>query len=227
MAQGGYGGGSGYGVPPGGAPPGAPGGYGAPPGAQGGYGAPQGAGYGAPPGAPAAGWGGAQPAAAAPQAGWGAAPGAAAGGGNYEFNAAENQVIGTAGSRASLWGIVSLVGGGLMIVGGLIATIFGIVTIASARYSSTRMAGAATMGAGFVLLMMALQPLISGKLYLDAGKALKTVVDTQGNDITHVLEGLAKLRNAIRLEAIVAIVAVVLGLMFTLVAAAIIMAVLR
>ena len=55
MSQGGYGGGQGWGGPPGGAPPpGAPGGYGPPPGAPGGYGPPPGqfggpAPYGMPP----------------------------------------------------------------------------------------------------------------------------------------------------------------------------------
>ena len=80
------------------------------------------------------------------------------------------------------------------------------------------------MTAGFAMIPMAIQPLVSGKFYLDAGKALKAVVDTLGNDVEHMMDGLAKLRNAVRLEAIVAIVAVVLGILLAFVVAAAILA---
>lgn len=105
-------------------------------------------------------------------------------------------------------------------IGGVIAIAMGIAGIATSRYNAGRTAGAALMAVGFVLFTMALPLLISGKFYLDAGRALKSVVETQGNDIAHMMDGLGKLRDAVRLEAIVAMIAVVLGVILALVVAA-------
>lgn len=54
-----------------------------------------------------------------------------------------------------------------------------------------------------------------------------SVVETQGNDIAHVMDGLGKLRDAVRLEAIVAMIAFVLGVILALVVVGLVVAGMR
>jgi hypothetical protein len=131
-------------------------------------------------------------------AGWGPQPGyAPAPGGSYEFNQLENNVIGRLGGRAKTWGICSIVVGAIMLI-------LGVVVMAAV---GTDMA----LAVGSVIAVAALQPIVSGGFYLSAGSAFNSVVSTQGNDIPHMMNAVKKLTNAMRIEAIVAIVAIVGG----------------
>lgn len=126
-------------------------------------------------------------------------------GGRYEFSPHENQTISKTGKRSTVWGVIALVSGALLL-GGLVPLFM--------------MRGelvAQGLDANWVtVLVVAIAPLAFvnlaiGGMYIGAGKALAKVVDTQGNDIDHMLQGLGKLGNAFMIEVITTIVSVVLG----------------
>lgn len=196
---GGYGppGGGGYGAPPpGGAPPGAPGG---PPG----YGAPPQPGGYAPPnpyggGGPQMG----QMGGGMPGMGMGMSPQQF---GNYEFNDFENSIIDKAAGRAKLWGIISTVIGGLQVLGSC-------GMVANASYATW--------------LPQGIIALVVGITFIGVGNSLKSVVQTQGNDLMHMMQALQKLGSAFMIQIIATIIGIVLVAlimvlaMFVLVAAA-------
>jgi hypothetical protein len=197
---GGYGppGGGGYGAPPpGGAPPGAPGG---PPG------------YGAPPpggGYPAQNPYGQQQ--GGPQMGqMGGMPGMGGGMnpaqfGNYEFNEFENSIIDKTAGRAKLWGIISTVIGALQLLGSC-------GMVANASYATY-------LPSGIIALVV-------GITFIGVGNSLKSVVQTQGNDMMHMMQAMQKLGSAFMIQIIATIIGIVLVAlimvlaMFVLVAAA-------
>ncbi|MBX3185999.1 MAG: hypothetical protein KF819_03245 [Labilithrix sp.] len=187
-------------------PPGGGGGYGAPPGS-GGYGQPPpggGAppGYGAPP--PSMGFGGANPY-GAPAA---MPPGMMGGGGaygQYEFNDMENAVIDKTAGRAKLWGIISTSIGALQILGSCGA----IANPGMATY----------LPAGIIAIVI-------GVTFMGVGNSLKNVVQTQGNDVMHMMQALEKMGSAFMIQIVCAIIGFVLAVLvfflvaFVLVAAA-------
>ncbi|MBI2395797.1 MAG: hypothetical protein HYV09_39900 [Deltaproteobacteria bacterium] len=138
-----------------------------------------------------------------PQGGYAPPPAA---GGAYEFSQMENTTIGRLGSRAKTWGICS-------IVIGLILLVLGVVVIIAAP-------GEAALPVGGVIAVAALQPVVSGGFYMAAGGAFKNVVDTQGNDVPHMMDAMKKLTNAMRVESIVALLAIVGAVIFGVVLAA-------
>jgi hypothetical protein len=124
--------------------------------------------------------------------------------GGYEFSAAENVVIGRAGARARVWGIIAIILGGVMLL------------FAGAAFA---IGGKQVLFIAGSVATTALVPLVAGKLYVDAGHALAAVVDTQGHDIAYVMQSMTKLRNAFRLESILGIVAIILGILLAMWAA--------
>jgi hypothetical protein len=155
------------------------------------YGGPYGSGPGY--GPPQQGWGHAPAGGFAP-AGYGHPP---AGGGGYNFSQLEEISIRKVGGRSKTWGIISLIIGALLLLAGL-----GVMV--GVDHPIAKAAGAA-------ILAVALQPIISGWFYMQAGQAFDAVVDTHGDDIGHMMNAVGKLTNAVRVEAIVSILAVVLG----------------
>ena len=149
---------------------------------------PGGGGYGGPP--PGGGYGGPPPA-ANPYA----SPGAAYGGagmmnyGNYEFSDMENQIIDKAAGRARTWGIISIVLGALQLLGTL---------------------GAVANPGFIVYLPQGIIAIIIGTTFLGAGNSLKAVVETQGNDIPHMMTAVQKLGSAFFIQIVVTIIGVVL-----------------
>ena len=202
---GGYGppGGGGYGAPPpGGAPPGAPPGA---PGGPPGYGAPPPGGgyapqnpYGSPQGGPQMG----QQMGGMPGMGMGMNP---AQFGNYEFNDFENSVIDKTAGRAKLWGIISTVIGALQLLGSC-------GMVANASYATY-------LPSGIIALVV-------GITFIGVGNSLKSVVQTQGNDMMHMMQAMQKLGSAFMIQIIATIIGIVLVAlimvlaMFVLVAAA-------
>ena len=200
------GGGGGYGGPPqgfGGAPPGydpSQGqqqqqqqqgqGYGQPPSQQG-YGQPQPPqqqqGYGQPP-APA-GYGQPPPG----PGGFGApAPMGYPGGGfgTYEFNELENGIIGKTAGRAHTWGIISIVVDALN-------TLVGFLFIVSPSL--------------LVNLVTGIVSIVVGVTFLGAGNSLQNVVQTQGNDMEHMMQAMQKMSSAFMVQIITTIVGFILG----------------
>ena len=171
------------------------GGWQPPPGG-GGYGAPpQGGGYGQPPP------GGAPPGYGAPPQSMGFAPnpyGAPQGGpgmispsyGNYEFNDSENQIIDKTASRAKLWGIISIVVGSL---------------------NCMSSCGGFAKADMFLNLPTGIVGIIVGVAFLGVGNSLKQVVQTQGNDLMHLMQALQKMSSAFMVQIVCTVVGWVLA----------------
>lgn len=128
---------------------------------------------------------------------YGQPPAAPQPGGTYEFTQPQNMTIGRLASRSKTWGIISIIIGVIMLA-------LGIIVIVAIDHDLARAGGA-------VIAAAALQPAVSGAFYLSAGGAFSNVVNTQGNDIAHMMSAMGKLTNAMRVEAIVAIIAMVAG----------------
>jgi hypothetical protein len=108
--------------------------------------------------------------------------------GSYEFNAAENAVIGRAGSRIATWGIIQAVCGSLGIAGGLLGLLQGVFALAQGN--------GGPMVSAVVLLAESGIFLFISLLILRAGGALKRVVHTQGNDVPLLMDALTRLGKA-------------------------------
>ncbi len=174
--------GGGWQPPPGGS---GGGGYGAPPGGGGGYGPPGG---GAPPG-----YGG-PPAGYAPSPyGAGGGPGAMGGApayGTYEFNETENAVIDKTAGRAKLWGIIS--------------TVVGVLQICFSCGAVSRPDMATYLPTGIIAIVV-------GLTFLGVGNSLKSVVQTQGNDMAHMMQAMDKISTAFLIQIICTIIGAVLA----------------
>ncbi len=150
-------------------------------------------------------------------------PGASLGGGSrdlsdghYEFSDIENATIGKTASRANLWGIIAIVIGLLMLLG-LGGALFAVTAFSSdiASFVDPAVAGAALVA---IMAPLVLVNLLVGWLYIAAGKALQTVVDSEGNDVELMMNGLDKMAAAFKLEAIVTVVGVALAVVANVVA---------
>jgi hypothetical protein len=109
--------------------------------------------------------------------------------GNYEFTEAENAIIDKTAGRAKTWGIISIVIGGLQLLASLGAV------------ANPSLLGQAPGG---------IVALVVGISFLGAGSSLKSVVQTQGNDIPHMMLALQKIGSAFFVQIIATIIGVVL-----------------
>jgi hypothetical protein len=117
--------------------------------------------------------------------------------GNYEFTESENAVIDKTASRAKTWGIISIVIGALQLFASLGAVV------------QPTLLGQAPGG---------IVALVVGISFLGAGSSLKSVVQTQGNDIPHMMLALQKIGSAFFVQIIATIIGLVLlGLIMVLV----------
>lgn len=122
---------------------------------------------------------------------------------SYEFSPEEEVRIARLAWRVRLWGIVALV--------------FGILGVAAFAFVWFFVAGSGSMHAGLLLSsFVAMAPVLVVNaliaiLYIGAGKALRRVVDTQHEDVPHLLDGLARLGGAFRIETILGSIGVVAG----------------
>lgn len=119
-------------------------------------------------------------------------------GNDYEFAPHEDIVIGAMATRAKLWGYLSLIAGGLM-------TLIGVGVMVVMR------GDAKGVGAGGALLAIALAPAISGYSYVSAGGAMRRVVTSSGDDISHMMSAISSLRSAVRVEVIASVLAFCVG----------------
>ena len=146
--------------------------------------------------------------------GYGAPP--AAPGGTYEFNAAENLTIADVARYARIWGIISLVSGILVFLMGIgVAMMGGAIAAATAgRSGSSNMlsSSAAVAALGIALVPTAIVSMVGGIFYMRSGAALRSVVDTEGNDIGLLTEAVRSLTLAFKIEAIAMAVGFVIGL---------------
>ena len=112
--------------------------------------------------------------------------------GQYEFDGDENVSIERAGASAAIWAVCAVVG----------ATLLG--TLALVQFYLDNLRGA------ILVLPLFLVCAVAGWLYLGAGRALKEVATTEGNDVELLMRALQRLATAFRNEVIVTAIAVVL-----------------
>lgn len=110
--------------------------------------------------------------------------------GNYEFNDMENAVIAKAAGRARMWGIISIVIGALYTLSGFFFFL-----------SPTLLTNFAS----------GIKDIIVGIVFLGVAGSLTSVVQTQGNDVQHMMQALDKLSTSLMVQIIVTIVGVILG----------------
>ena len=108
----------------------------------------------------------------------------------YEFTQQENLVIGTTARYAKWWGRVSL-------VIGVIITLFALRSF--------------TQG-GVAALLQGVAPVIVGVFFIKAGKALQLVVDTEGDDISHMMTAVQSLGSAFLVQLSVLVIAFAIGM---------------
>lgn len=135
------------------------------------------------------------------QAPYGTPPAHAAAG--YEFTPLENSVIGSTASWTNGAGIIQAVLGGLVVLAAIAAVVGGNVGGALAN----GLAAAVYLTIGFALI--------------GAASALKRVVSTQGNDIQHLMEALKAYERAFKIQVILVILALVIGVIGGILAVAV------
>lgn len=113
--------------------------------------------------------------------------------GHYEFNALENSIIDKTARRAKLWGTISLV--------------FGILQVLSSCAAVVNPGLASQFPTGVIAIVV-------GIVFMGVGTSLKNVVQTQGNDVGHMMRALEKLGNAFMIQIVCTIVGVVLIALF-------------
>lgn len=124
--------------------------------------------------------------------------------GQYEFSQLEEQQIKQTGTRARIWGFISIALGVVICAFALIILVVGVALPGEM--------GVIIGGAALALGPMGLVYLGIGYFYITAGGRLAAVAETQGHDVEHLMQGLDKLANAFRIEAILTIAAFVLGI---------------
>lgn len=112
--------------------------------------------------------------------------------GQYEFDSDENVSIERAGTSASIWAVCAVVGAALL------------GTLALLQLYLDNLRGA------LLVLPLFLVCAVAGWLYRGAGRALKEVATTEGNDVELLMAALQRLSKAFRNEVIVMAVAVVI-----------------
>lgn len=148
----------------------------------------------------------------APQGNVGAPPMGGGGGqlstGQHEFGQIENAAMTKAGGRTKRWGYVSLVLGAILLLAS-----FAIFGVGAALPGPMAGGAVAALGVGTAALIQ----LATGWFYVQSGDRIESVATTQGNDVEHLMQGLDKLANAMRIEAIVTMVLFSLGFIAALV----------
>jgi hypothetical protein len=130
----------------------------------------------------------------------------------------ENLTIENVAKYARLWGICSLISGVLVLIMGIVITIAAGAVAAAAHATDGPMSNPAALGAiGVALIPTALVSIIGGFFYLKSGAALRSVVQTQGDDIRLMMDAIRSLTTALKIEAIAMAVGFVLGLVIGIV----------
>lgn len=111
----------------------------------------------------------------------------------YEFNAAENPVLGETAGLARAWGIIS-------VVLGIIASL--------GSFSPSR--GGDPVDA--VTLVEGIGTIVVGVFFIRTAGSLKSVVTTEGNDIKHMMDAMKSLRTVFLIEMVVLGIAIASGI---------------
>jgi hypothetical protein len=123
--------------------------------------------------------------------------------GSYEFNDVENQIIDKTAARAKLWGIIS--------------TTLGVLQV----FGSCGAIASPSMASYFPLGVIAI---IIGITFIGVSNSLKMVVQTQGNDIAHMMQALQKMGSAFLVQIVCAVIGFVLAVTIFMIAAFVLVA---
>jgi hypothetical protein len=115
--------------------------------------------------------------------------------GKYEFNDMENSIIAKTAGRAKVWGIISIVIGALYLFSALFF------------FLSPGLLINVAPGIGGIIV---------GISFVGVGNSLTSVVQTQGNDVEHMMQAMQKLGTSFLTQIIVLIVQVVLVMLLML-----------
>lgn len=136
----------------------------------------------------------------------------------YEFNDGENLTISDVARYARLWGIISLVSGILTLFAAVGVTVMGGAIAAMAAQSSSKaLSSSAIIAAvGVALIPAAIVSIVGGIFYMRSGAALRSVVETQGNDIELLTQSIRALTLAFKIEAITMAIGFVITLVVSI-----------
>lgn len=129
----------------------------------------------------------------------GTGPAEAAGAGRYEFTSAQNVVIGKTAKWSKFWGWVVI--------------LTGVLYGAAALFTL----GESIVAAILTLAIAAFYVFI-GMYFKTAGSSLQSVVETSGNDISHLMTALDKLGSVFKITGILMLIGIVLGVAVVLLA---------
>lgn len=129
-------------------------------------------------------------------------PSSQSGRGQYEFTQEQNRVIGKLASHMRLAGIIQIVFGALQLVGNCSLS----AGEGNLKFSST--------GSPVYLVLI-----VSGAIMIAASVSFKRIVDTEGRDISHLMDALGRFSTSILVQLIAYIL---LGLLLILAILAII-----
>jgi hypothetical protein len=107
----------------------------------------------------------------------------------YEFDMTENEVIDGLSRSMSFVGIIMMVFGGLIVIAGVV--------------NLPRAVALLEIGQGVVMILI-------GAWLASAARSFRDMVRTEGNDITHLMAALRKLRSVYFTQAVLYILACVL-----------------
>mgnify|MGYP001820650065 CR=1 FL=1 len=110
--------------------------------------------------------------------------------GQYEFGDDENVSIERAGVSSGIWAVCAIVG----------AVLLGVLAAVQLYLDNIRGA--------ILVLPLFLVCAVAGWLYFGAGRALKDVANTEGNDVELLMRALDRLAKAFRNEVVVTAIAV-------------------
>lgn len=106
----------------------------------------------------------------------------------YEFSLEQNEVIASLATNMNIVGVISILGGILLLGAGVIQLAKG----------------------GVAALIQGALALVVGMLTVQAASAFRKIVDTRGDDIGHLMSALGSLRSLYRLQVILLCIALAL-----------------
>ncbi len=130
--------------------------------------------------------------------------------GRYEFSEYENTIIARTAKFSRAWGIIAVILGVLLTIMMLLGAVGSVAM--SGEMDDAAAAILLPIMAVVMLGPIAFVNLITGWYYLSSGRAFQEVVETEGNDVEHLMAALNKVAGAFKIEVIILIIAFLSGI---------------